>query len=98
MANFNLNYEGFEGNLIKNRMTRMGGVQYLFKFENNYGASVIKHEGSYGFMQDLWELAVIKFGASGDWDLCYDTEITCDVEGYLTDEAVRNLLQRIKEL
>lgn len=99
MANFNLNYEGFEANLIKREdRTRMAGVQYLFKFENNYGASVIKHEGSYGFARDLWELAVIKFGASGYWDLCYDTEITCDVEGYLTDEDVRNLLARIKGL
>ena len=97
--NLTLNYEGFEENLHE-RLDLFGGVQYLFKFENRYGASVIKHNGSYGHGRDLWELAVIKFNSDSgdDWDLNYDTPITDDVEGWLTDEDVRNLLQRIKEL
>lgn len=97
MANFNLNFEGFEADFV-NFKPALGGVQYLFKFENNYGASVVKHYGSYGFAKDLWELAVIKFDKEYKWDLCYDTEITCDVEGYLTDDDVRNLLGQIKGL
>ena len=105
MKDLNLNYEGFEEYLVerKDRSTTIclreqPGVQYVFRFENNYGASVVKHLGSYGYDQDLWELAVIQFDEDGKCDLTYDTPITDDVEGYLTDEDVRNLLARIKEL
>jgi hypothetical protein len=75
-----------------------GGVQYLFRFKNNYGASVIKHFGSYGSENDLWELAVIKYDDDGNWNLTYDTDITEDVEGFLSDGNVRTLLKKIKEL
>lgn len=98
----NLNYEGFENYLIERKEISefFGGVQYKFRFSNNYGASVIKHRDSYGYEEDLWELAVIVFtGESNDcWDLTYDTSITCDVEGWLTDEEVRKLLAEIKAL
>ncbi len=70
------------------------GVQYLFSFPyNHYGASVIKHPGSYGYEGDQWELAVLYEG-----HLTYDTEITQDVVGYLTDEDVVELLERIQAL
>lgn len=96
--NLFLNHEGFESYLVK-RDRLFEGVQYVFRFENDYGASVIKHFGSYGHRLDLWELAVIKFDdESGDWDLTYTTPITNDVEGYLTDDEVRILLGRIREL
>ena len=97
--NLNLNYEGFEDYLLSKK-PNFDGIQYLFRFENHYGASIIKHRGSYGYNQDLWELAVIYFGRDSDDDfmLDYDTEITDDVVGYLKDERVRELLKRIKEL
>ena len=110
MKNLNLNYEGFEKYLVEreDNPTRIGlrklpGVRYVFRFENNYGASVVKHLGSYGYDQDLWELAVIRFGKYDEdeddvYILTYDTPITDDIEGHLTDEDVRNLLARIKEL
>ena len=104
MMNLELNYEGFEENLLSRTTNPFSrycgeGVQYRFKFENRYGASVVKHGFSYGHEQDLWELAVIRFGADDrDWEIEYDTDITDDVEGYLTDEEVRELLGRIKEL
>lgn len=87
----------FKSNLIETSAL-LGGVQYKFKFDNNYGASVIKHFGSYGHEADLWELAVLKFDESGDWNLRYDTPITDDVIGSLTDSEVRDILQKIKEL
>ena len=34
-----------------------GGVQYKYLFPNGFGASLIKHEGSYGFDKGLWEIA-----------------------------------------
>lgn len=95
--NLVLNHEGFESNLLERRESQ-GGIQYIFRFSNNYGASVIKHNGSYGHEVDLWELAVIEFGRAYNWHLTYDTEITDDVIGHLTDEEVRTYLQKIKEL
>lgn len=72
--------------------------QWLFRFNNGYGASVIKHPGSYGYFEDLFELAVLKFRNKTDWSLCCDTEITNDVIGYLTNKEVLDLLERIKNL
>ena len=97
--NLALNFEGFEHHLVK-KDNVYDGVQYLFRFPNNYGASVIKHGGSYGHRQDLWELGVIKFDSerTDDWNLTYDTPITDDVIGYLDDIGVKNLLKEIMEL
>ena len=97
LMNLKLNYEGFENNLIE-KSEHLGGIQYLFKFENNFGASVIKHSVSYGHEEDLWELAVIEYYRSGEWYLTYDTDITDDVIGCLTDEDVRELLTKISKL
>lgn len=95
--NLILNHEGFETYLIKTK-PRNGGIQYLFKFKNNYGASVVKHNYSYGHESDLWELAVIKFYDEDEYDLNYDTDITNDVLGRLTDEEVKEYLKQIKDL
>lgn len=75
-----------------------GGTQTVHKFDNGYGASVISGGTyTYGGDQGLKELAVLKF--TGDnYKLCYDTEITDDVLGYLTDEDVTDLLERIEAL
>lgn len=99
--NLKLNYEGFEKDLEYDIYHNvLNGIQYVFRFRNDYGASVIKSEHSYGHEKDLWELAVIKFYGPGErqWDLNYETIITDDVIGNLTNEEIRNLLQRIKEL
>lgn len=71
-----------------------GGTQRIYKFPNGYGASVIRHPGSYGFKNGLWELAVLD--SSGD--LCYSTPITNDVIGHLTDEEVILKLNEIRGL
>ena len=70
-----------------------GGIQKVYEFPNGYGASVIKHKGSYGYSEGLWELAVLNEG-----ELCYDTEITNDVIGYLNDPEVDRLLRKINQL
>jgi len=99
--NFDLDYKGFE-EFMKTRTNDvvLKGVLFRFRFENNYGASVVKHECSYGHEEDLWELAVIKFTDESDeeWHITYDTPITEDVVGYLKDEDVRELLGKIKDL
>ena len=70
-----------------------GGIQKVYKFPNGYGASVIKHKGSYGYSEGLWELAVLNEG-----ELCYDTEITNDVIGHLNDPEVDRILRQIERL
>ena len=69
------------------------GIQAQVSHSNGYGASIIKSEYSYGGDRGLYELAVLK----GD-DLCYDTPVTDDVCGYLSEEDVTKLLQQIAEL
>lgn len=68
-----------------------------YYFTNGYGASVVKGPGTYGEAEGLWELAVLKRGKEG-WLICYDTPITDDVIGYLTEAAVDALLQKIAKL
>lgn len=95
-----LNYEGFENNLIAFIENVFGGFHWKFRFENNYGGSVIKHSGSYGGKQDLFEIAVIQFknGDNHDYSLKFDTPITDDVLGHLSNEEVIETLNKIKGL
>ena len=97
--NLYLKCEEFEKYLVKKEET-LGGIQYRFKFDNGYGSSVVKHLGSYGHDRDLWELAVIWYSHPEEdiWDLTYDTDITDDVIGYLTDKEVIIILKQINEL
>lgn len=71
---------------------------HRFKFNNDYGASVIKHHGSYGYEDDLFELAVLFFDEDGVCHLSYNTPITNDVIGFLTNDEVLGLLKQIREL
>jgi hypothetical protein len=64
-------------------------VQRIYRFPNGYGASVVRHENSYGGRSGLYELAVLD---SND-DLCYTTP-----RGWLTIENVEELLDEISKL
>jgi hypothetical protein len=77
-----------------------GGIQRIYRFGNGFGASVIRSSYSYGGRSGLFELAVLKFDGESDrdYEITYDTPITSDVEGHLTDEAVDALLDRIQAL
>jgi hypothetical protein len=66
------------------------GEQFLITFQSGYGASVVRHQFSYGGTEGLWELAV-----TDDGNLCYDTAITDDVEGYLTEADAMALFDAI---
>ena len=70
------------------------GVGYVYQFENGYGASVVKHDSSYGGKQGLYEIAVL----DSTGDLCYSTPITDDVIGYATEDKVLDTLHRIRML
>lgn len=70
------------------------GIISRIKFDNGYGASIVQGPHSYGGSQDLYELAVL----DSDGQLTYDTPVTSDVEGYLTEEDVTKLLEQIQNL
>ena len=69
------------------------GQMAKLEFDNGYGVSVITGYGAYGSTVAPYELAVLK-----DGDLCYDTEITNDVIGYLTSDKVTEYMKLIQEL
>jgi len=70
------------------------GIISRITFENGYGASVVRHEYSYGGKDGLYELAVL----NSDGELCYDTSITNDVIGYLRPEDVTDVMAKIQQL
>jgi hypothetical protein len=72
----------------------MGGVQAKIQFDNGFGASIVKTPFSYGGSKGLYELAV--FGKDGT--ITYDTPITNDVLGYLSEVAVTRTLSKIQAL
>ena len=74
-----------------------GGTQALYFFKNGYGASVVQHSFSYGGDEGFWELAVIT-GDIDNYQLNYDTPITNDVLGYLTERDVDEVLDKIENL
>ncbi|MES2781910.1 MAG: hypothetical protein V4657_03875 [Pseudomonadota bacterium] len=70
-----------------------GGIRARVKYPNGYQASVVKFNGSYGFKQGLYEMAVLD-----DDGLCYDTPITDDVLRNLTEDDVTETLKAIAAL
>ena len=74
-----------------------GGIQYKTFYPNGFGVSVVKHTFSYGGNLGLWELAVL-IGNEDQHSICYDTPITNDVMGYLTEEDVDNTIEAIEKL
>jgi hypothetical protein len=70
------------------------GVTARIHFENGFGASVVKHDFSYGGKRGLYELAVLF-----DNELHYDNPVAMgDVRGFLTEEVVTELLLQIQKL
>lgn len=80
-----------------NSQSLNGGIQYKNFYPNGYGVSIVKHSFSYGGDRGLWELAVLK-GTESNWNLCYTTEITDDVIGYLSEEQVNEICDRVQNL
>ena len=79
---------------FKDHPNGMGGVQAKIQFANGFGASIVKTPFSYGGTRGLYELAI--FGKDGD--ITYDTPITDDVLGYLSEVKVTETLAKIQAL
>lgn len=72
----------------------LNGIKSRVYFKNGYGASVVRHESSYGGKDGLYELAVLYNN-----EIHYDNPVANgDVRGYLTEEEVSELLKQIQNL
>jgi hypothetical protein len=89
--------EGFEKYIQKPVDDEYWEDQTLYKFDNGFGASIVFHPGTYGYEQDLVELAVIQW-LDDTFILSYDTYLTDDVLGGLNKAQAKLTLQKIKEL
>ena len=89
------------------------GWQYIYRFPNGYGASIIPELCLSGtrfiINEDRFELAIIKFIpepeldiilglASMEFNICYDTPITDDVIRNLSVGAINKYLRKIEAL
>lgn len=70
------------------------GVFRRYRFDNGYMASVVSHAGSYGGDQGLWELAVM----THDGTIVYDTPVTADVLGWLSDAEMLDAVRQVRML
>lgn len=81
------------------------GLHGLIFFENGYGVSVVRYKASYGVNNyssytsndGEWEVAVI-YGNKKDWEISYNTHITDDVLGHLTEGEVDWVMIQVQEL
>ena len=83
-------FEEISGLMVEHRM---GGDCVRLLFPNGYGASIVRFDGSYGYEEGLWEVAVMT-----DAGPCYTTLITDDVIGYQSETEVVSLCQQIFSL
>jgi hypothetical protein len=72
----------------------LDGYRKVYKFGNNYGASVVCNDFTYGGKNGLFEVAVLDLAG----DIVYDTPVTDDVIGYLDFDGVAKVLQQIQNL
>jgi hypothetical protein len=76
----------------------MGGLRGVYRFPNNYGASVVagglitSHRGEYYI-----EVAVLYFEGD-DFTLTYDTPLTDDIIILKSEEELIKILEEIKAL
>lgn len=70
------------------------GTHAMLTFDNGYGVSVVRGQYTYGGVEGLYEVAVL----DNTGNLTYDTPITDDVLGYLTEEDVTKIMVKVQEL
>lgn len=74
--------------------------QHQYRFDNGYGASVVRGPYTYGGLDGLWELAVMLCDPKDEtvWEITYETLITDDTLGRLTEAEVNHALEAIRSL
>jgi hypothetical protein len=86
-------FEDLEFEMI-NDTPFMVGKKARMSFDNEYGVSVVSHTYSYGGKKGLYEVAVL----DSEGDLSYETPVTNDVIGYLSEKGVSDVMKKVQEL
>ena len=79
------------------------GKQATIFFKNGYGVSVVRFVNlvggysSHTSNENEWELAVLS-GDEKEWHLTYETQITDDVLGHLTEKDVTEIMRKVQKL
>ena len=79
--------------VFKNHPLGFGGAIATHTFSNGYGASIVTGTAFYTSENAPYELAVLYNN-----EITYDTELTGDVLGYLTEDEVNEYLLKIEAL
>jgi len=86
-------------NVERPHLNITGATQRIYKFPNDYGASVIWGGSFIGSDPTApYEVAVIQFTEGDHYYLDYSTPLGRDVFRYQNEEQVRDLLKQIKNL
>lgn len=67
------------------------GQHAVLEFDNGYGVSVLLGDLFYSNGVDTYEVAVL----ANDY-ICYDTPITDDVVGYITEDEVTEIMEKLQ--
>jgi len=70
------------------------GIQSRLSFDNDYGVSVVRTSFTYGGKEGLYELAVL----DEHGNLTYNTSVTNDVIGYLSEDEVTDIMEQVQKL
>lgn len=96
--NFNLKIDDDLKKYLMIRRERYLGIQYIFAFNNNFGLSIVKTPCTYGYYDDEWECAMLKYLDNlYKYELHYCDLTDNDLVGYMNDKQVNNLLRQVKE-
>ena len=70
------------------------GGQAVIKFPNGFGASIVTGPLFYSSLERPYEIAVL----DSEGSLTYDTSVTDNVCGYLTEDEANEILAQIEAL
>jgi hypothetical protein len=80
------------------------GLHGLLFFPNGYGVSVVRYKNptsgtysTYTTNEDEWEVAVL-YGDENEWNITYNTYITDDVIGHLSEGGVEQIITLVQNL
>lgn len=85
--------QGFARQVTYQYRPMLGGYQMIADFHNGYSVSVVSHRFSYGGDAGLWEGAVLHDGS-----IVYDTPVTDDVVGCMTEVDVLEFCHNVADL